>query len=41
MAYDEDVAKIILFGGGKDRRSFLGDTWFFDPGTDSWASMLQ
>lgn len=37
MAYDEATAKIVLFGGGKDRRSFLGDTWTFDPQTNTWS----
>jgi N-acetylneuraminic acid mutarotase len=39
MAYDEATAKIVLFGGGKDRRSFLSDTWIFDPQTNSWSSI--
>lgn len=39
MTYDSAADKIILFGGGSDRRFFTNETWVYDPQTNIWTDM--
>ena len=43
MVYDENINKIILFGGGyQDSSSFTsyGDTWTYDPILNVWSQVF-
>lgn len=35
MAYDPDIAKVVLFGGSGE--GIYRDTWLYDGATDSWS----
>ncbi len=36
MGWDEDLGRVILFGGLDGAGNVLDDTWSFDPSTDTW-----
>lgn len=38
MGYDPNTKKMILFGGNAQSRC-LGDTWAYDPATNTWAQL--
>lgn len=37
LAYDADIGKILLFGGGVSRGQPTNDLWQFDPTSDTWT----
>jgi hypothetical protein len=39
MAYDVEDNLIVLFGGGVTRGEPMGDTWVFNPATDTWSQV--
>jgi len=39
IAYDRQSDRVILFGGSDSRDSPYGDTWAFDPLTETWEEM--
>ena len=36
MAWDDDLGRVILFGGLDTQGNPLDDTWSFDPASDTW-----
>ena len=42
MVYDQEIKKIILFGGGAQESSYstFGDTWSYDPSTNKWSEIF-
>jgi len=40
MAFDAETGKIILFGGGPDRRHYTAETWLYDPTAGTWSEWL-
>ena len=39
VAYDRRSDRVILFGGSGDQDTLYGDTWAFDPLTETWEEM--
>lgn len=38
MVYDSQTRKVILFGGW-DGRAYFGDTWSYNPATNTWTKL--
>jgi N-acetylneuraminic acid mutarotase len=39
MAYSTAADRVILFGGGTDRKHSTMETWLYDPGANTWTQM--
>jgi hypothetical protein len=40
-AYAGGLGRMLLFGGRGDGVPFLGDTWLYDPATQTWAELRR
>jgi N-acetylneuraminic acid mutarotase len=41
IAHDDASGKIVLFGGGRTRENYQGDTWLFDPESNAWQDVTN
>ena len=39
MAYSQNGAAVVIFGGGADKNDPTGETWLYSTATDQWSQM--